>query len=83
MITVGLLLVKPPLWVDGLVTLGILVGLWCIYRPIARRGSPGGSAIPSEMMASSREKRVISMAAQEVRLIQRDERRSSSDEQAT
>ena len=28
LLMVGLLLVKPPLWVDGLVTLGVWVGLW-------------------------------------------------------
>ncbi len=42
LITVGLLLVKPPLWVDGLVTLGSLAGLWWIYRPVAH-GAIAGS----------------------------------------
>ena len=37
--TVGLLLLKPPIWVDGLVTLGILVGRWWVYRPAAGRAS--------------------------------------------
>ncbi len=27
LITIGLVLVKPPLWVDGLATVGVLVGL--------------------------------------------------------
>jgi hypothetical protein len=31
--TVGLVLIKPPLWVDGLISLGCLMGLWRIYRP--------------------------------------------------
>jgi hypothetical protein len=41
LLTVGLLLVKPSLWVDGLVTLGVLAGLWWIYRPTTRRGISG------------------------------------------
>ena len=41
LITIGLLLLKPPIWVDGLVTLGGLVGLWWMYRPAARRAVPG------------------------------------------
>ena len=36
LITIGLVLMKPPLWVDGLATLGIYVGLWWMYRPTAR-----------------------------------------------
>jgi hypothetical protein len=62
LMAVGLMLVKPPIWIDGLVTLGVLAGLWWIYRSVARRGISGGSAIPSEMMASSRKKEVISMS---------------------
>jgi hypothetical protein len=42
LITIGLVLVKPPLWVDGLVTLGVYVGLWGVYRPAARRASSRG-----------------------------------------
>lgn len=34
LITICLVLRKPPLWVDGLVTLGIFVGLWETYRPV-------------------------------------------------
>jgi hypothetical protein len=41
LITVGLVLVKPPVWVDGLATLGSLVGLWWIYRPVAHRAIAG------------------------------------------
>jgi hypothetical protein len=41
LITVGLVLVKLSLWVDGLVTLGVLVGLWWTYRSAARRAVPG------------------------------------------
>jgi len=41
LITVGLMLVKPPLWVDGLATLGVCVGLWWMYRPAALRAIPG------------------------------------------
>ncbi len=33
LLTIGLLLVKPPIWVDGLVTLGAWVGLWKTYWP--------------------------------------------------
>src|SRR5437762_2644572 len=33
LLTVGLLLVKPPVWVDGLVTLGMWAGLWKTYWP--------------------------------------------------
>ncbi len=40
LITIGLVLVKPPVWVDGLVTLGVLAGLWWVYRPAARRAVP-------------------------------------------
>ncbi len=39
LLLVGLVLIRPPIWVDGLVTLGALVGLWWIYRPTARRAS--------------------------------------------
>jgi hypothetical protein len=41
LLTIGLVLVKPLLWVDGLVTLGVLAGLWWMYRPAARRAVPG------------------------------------------
>ncbi|HEX6551671.1 MAG TPA: hypothetical protein VF026_02830 [Ktedonobacteraceae bacterium] len=41
LITVGLLLVKPPVWADGLATLGILAGLWWMYRSATRRAVPG------------------------------------------
>ncbi len=41
LITIGLVLVKPPLWVDGLSTVGVLAGLWGIYRLAARRVIPG------------------------------------------
>ncbi len=50
LITVGLLLVKPPVWVDGLVTLGSLVGLWWLYRPTVRRAISEGSGLPSEII---------------------------------
>jgi hypothetical protein len=50
LITVGLLLVKPPLWVDGLITLGAWAGLWWLYRPAAQKAISGRSAIPSETM---------------------------------
>lgn len=39
LLMVGLVLIRPPVWVDGLVTLGVCVGLWWIYRPHARRTS--------------------------------------------
>jgi hypothetical protein len=32
LITVGLLLIKPPIWVDALITLGVWVGLWWLYH---------------------------------------------------
>jgi hypothetical protein len=41
LITIGLLLVKPPLWVDGLVTAGVLVGVWWTYRSATQRAIPG------------------------------------------
>jgi hypothetical protein len=37
LIAVGLMLVKPPLWVNRLITLGSLAGLWWIYRSASRR----------------------------------------------
>lgn len=45
LITISLVLLKPPLWADGLVTLGLCVGLRWTYRPASRRafvasGSP-------------------------------------------
>ena len=40
LITIGLLLVKPPLWVDGLVTTGVLMGVWWMYRSTAQRAMP-------------------------------------------
>jgi hypothetical protein len=44
LITIGLVLLKPPVWVDGLVTIGVFVGLWWTYRPAARRVVSGGSS---------------------------------------
>ncbi len=41
LITIGLVIRKPPVWVDGLVTIGGLVGLWKTYRPAARSAIPG------------------------------------------
>ncbi len=41
LITIGLVLVKPPLWVDGLAMIGVLAGVWWMYRPAARRAVPG------------------------------------------
>ena len=40
LITIGLLLLKPPVWVDGLVTPGPFVWLWWMYRSSARRAVP-------------------------------------------
>jgi hypothetical protein len=51
LITVGLLLLKPPIWVDGLATLGICVWLWWMYRSPAQRAISGRASLPSEMMA--------------------------------
>jgi hypothetical protein len=41
LLLVGLVLLRPPVWVDGLVTLGVFVGLWWTYRPAARGTVPG------------------------------------------
>lgn len=41
LITISLVLLKPPLWVDGLVTLGLCVGLRWTYRPVSRRAIEG------------------------------------------
>jgi preprotein translocase subunit YajC len=50
LITVGLVLLKPPIWVDGLATIGVLAGLWWMYRPAARKAVPGtGKRVPGEM----------------------------------
>jgi hypothetical protein len=38
LLTIDLILLKPPVWVDGLVTLGAWVGLWKTYRPNGHRG---------------------------------------------
>lgn len=32
LITIGLLLIKPPIWVDALITLCVWVGLWWLYH---------------------------------------------------
>ncbi|TME00856.1 MAG: hypothetical protein E6I80_24290 [Chloroflexi bacterium] len=45
LITIGLVLLKPPVWVDGLVTIGVFVGLWWMYRTAARRAISGGSGM--------------------------------------
>jgi hypothetical protein len=39
LLIVGLVLLRPPVWVGELVTLGACVGLWWIYRPTACRAS--------------------------------------------
>ena len=44
LITIGLVLLKPPVWVDGLVTIGVFVGLWWTYQPAARRAVSGRSS---------------------------------------
>ena len=41
LITISLLLVKPPLWVDGLATVLVLAGVWWIYRQANRGEKPG------------------------------------------
>jgi hypothetical protein len=41
LITIGLVLLKPPVWVDGLVAIGVCVGLWWTYRPAARSAISG------------------------------------------
>jgi Flp pilus assembly protein TadB len=41
LIAIGLVLLKPPLWVDGLVMIGVCVGLWWMYRSATRRAVPG------------------------------------------
>ncbi len=51
LITIGLMLVKPPVWVDGLITLGSLVWLWWLYRPTVRRAISEGSGLPPEVIA--------------------------------
>ena len=49
LITVGLVLIKLPVWVDGLVTLASLAGLWWIYRPATQKAIPGiGKYAPGE-----------------------------------
>ncbi len=40
LIMIGLVLVKPPFWVDGLVTLGVCGGLGWLYWPAARQARP-------------------------------------------
>ncbi len=42
LITVGLLLIKPPVWVDGLITLGAWMGLWKTYWPTVLIGRRDG-----------------------------------------
>jgi hypothetical protein len=41
LITCGLLLIKPPIWIDALIALGVWVGLWWIYRPATHKEIPG------------------------------------------
>jgi len=36
LITIGLVLAKPPIWIDGLATISIYAGIWWIYRSAAR-----------------------------------------------
>jgi hypothetical protein len=38
LLMVGLVLLRPPVWVDGLVTVGVCVGLWKTYWPNVRMG---------------------------------------------
>jgi hypothetical protein len=33
LLMVGLVLIRPLVWVDGLFTLGVFVWLWWMYRP--------------------------------------------------
>ena len=51
LLMVGLVLIRPPVWVDGLVTLGVCVGLWWIYRPTAHRASVREVGTPAEPRA--------------------------------
>ncbi len=41
LVSVGLVLLVPPLWVDGLVVLGVGLGLWGMYRSTARGAISG------------------------------------------
>jgi hypothetical protein len=51
LLMVGLILLRPPVWVDVLVTLGVCVGLWWLYRPTAHRGKREGAGTPAEPRA--------------------------------
>ncbi len=35
LITIALVLLKPPIWVDGLAAISVCVGLWWMYQPVA------------------------------------------------
>jgi hypothetical protein len=41
LITIGLVVLRPPVWVDGLATIGVCVGLWWMYRRSARSATSG------------------------------------------
>jgi hypothetical protein len=51
LITIGPVLLKPQVWVDGLFTPGAFVGLWWMYRLSARRAVP---VSPREVASPSR-----------------------------
>jgi uncharacterized membrane protein len=50
LLTIGLVLVKPPIWVDGLATIGVCVGLWGMYRSVVGRAKLATGKHPSEEM---------------------------------
>jgi hypothetical protein len=46
LLAIGLILVRPPTWVDKLATFCVFMGLWWMYRgqaagAVRRRGAPG------------------------------------------
>jgi hypothetical protein len=50
LVAIGLILVRPPIWVDGLATFCVFMGLWWMYRgqaagAVRRRGAPGTATL--------------------------------------
>jgi hypothetical protein len=45
LITIALVLARPPIWIDGLATISVYVGIWWIYRSVARSANLRRSGI--------------------------------------
>lgn len=51
LITIAVVMIKPPIWVDGLAAIGVWAGVWWAYRQPGRRSGtlPGAGGAPGAL----------------------------------